>query len=76
MRKFKKHKDAEELRAVKNLVKTYGSSKSADSPSYDNLPMNSGWLNKAKKLGSMFKGSKFNPKTGKGKLQVNYKIEF
>ena len=62
---------------IKKLVASYANTgKKTETPSYDKLPKQSGWLNSLKKTGELLKGSKYNPKTGKGKIQLNYKIDF
>ena len=66
----KGRKEAETNAAVSRLLKEYAKTKPADAPTYDNLPLNSSFLQKLKKLGKTFKG------TTKDKLQVNYRIDF
>jgi len=62
---------------IKKLVASYANTgKKAKTPTFNELPKQSGWLNSLKKTGDLLKGSKFNPKTGKGKIQLNYKIDF
>ena len=51
---------------IKKLVASYANTgKKAKTPTFDELPKQSGWLNSLKKTGDLLKGSKFNPKTGK-----------
>tara|TARA_R100001443_G_C3212809_1_gene143879 strand:+ start:164 stop:394 length:231 start_codon:yes stop_codon:yes gene_type:complete len=64
-------KEKKEFEDIKKLVASYANTgEKAETPSYDKLPMNSSWLNKAKRLGKMFKG------TNKNKIQLNYEIKF
>mgnify|MGYP003127759805 CR=1 FL=1 len=64
-------KEDKAFKDIKKLVASYANTgKKTETPSYDKLPTNSSWLNKAKKLGKMFKG------TNKKKLQFNWEIKF
>ena len=52
---------------IGSLIETWNKKSTPITPTYDELPKNSSWLNK---LGETFKG------TNKNKIQINYKVDF
>tara|TARA_Y100001951_G_C11084799_1_gene153395 strand:- start:60 stop:281 length:222 start_codon:yes stop_codon:yes gene_type:complete len=61
-------KEKKEFEDIKKLVASYANTGNKTiTPTYDELPKNSSWLNK---LGNTFKG------TNKNKIQINYEVDF